>query len=174
MELQERMNDAFDNYLSVSNILVDDGMLLLDLKDDDVKWRRHFIRSTAAMIEGYSHCFRQISAIGLECDSINLTKAEREVLLNEGKFNATDRIKLTLRVSYKMFGYSPIPNFESDDWQNAIYALDRRHMLMHPKTVDDLEISSESWDRIHSGLEWLITQHFKFIQLIYENHGKKD
>ena len=170
MELQARMNAAFDNYLALSELLMSDGLMLLDMEQTDVRWQRNFIRTAAALVEGYSHCFREMALIGLECDPSEIPKKEREMLVTEAHMDTSDRIKLTLRVIYRMFKFTPMPDFGSENWSNAKLALEKRHALMHPKTVADLEISPGSWERIHSGLSWLIEQHFNLIKAAYERH----
>jgi hypothetical protein len=173
MELQARMNAAFDNYLALSDLLMSDGLLLLEMDQTDARWQRIFIRTAAALVEGYSHCFREMAAVGLECDSSAIPNKEREVLATEISMGTSDRIKLTLRATYRMFNLTPMPDFGSENWSNAKLALEKRHVLMHPKTVADLEIPPGLWERIHSGLSWLIEQHFNVITAIHERYVEK-
>lgn len=170
MDHQEKLNTAFDNYLKLSDILTADGMALLESNENDEQWRRNFVRSCSALIEGYSHCFREMMKIGIEIESIDIPKKERKVILSESSVDTSDRIKLTLRAAYKMFNLAPVPDFGSENWINAQYALDKRHALMHPKIPSDLEITIDAWSQIHSGLSWLIEIHFNVIKLLYERN----
>lgn len=171
MDLQARMNTAFDNYLALSDLLMADGQLLLDMQQADDRWQRIFIRTAVALVEGYSNCFREMAAIGFECDpSAPLSNKEREVLTSERGMSAGDRIKLTLRATHLIFALTPLPDFSGEDWSNAMFAIEKRHVLLHPKTVADLEISFDSWARIHSGLSWLVEQHFNVVRAIHRQY----
>ena len=173
MDHQEKMNAVFDNYLKLSDMLTADGMALLELDDNNDSWRRNFIRACSALLEGYSHCFREILNIGIEMEPLDLTNKERKVILSESSIDTADRIKYTLRSAYKVLNLSPAPDFSSQDWANAKYGLDKRHSLMHPKIPEDLEISDDAWDRIHSGFTWLVEAHFNVIKLLYEMNIEK-
>jgi len=168
---QERMDAAFDNYFKLSQILQGDMNDLLDGENDSQHWRRNFIRSSAALVEGYAHCLRDMCAVCFECVSPEISKKETEVILNEKNFDVNDRIKLTLRVAYKLFELSPAPNFGGNEWPRAQQILAKRHLLMHPKTPSDLAITDESWEDIRRDTIWLIEQLFNFFSLLYEKHG---
>lgn len=174
MDYQTKMNQAFENYLSLSNELLSDGEYILSLESNDIRWQRNFIRTVVSIIEGYSHCFRQITVIGDEMGAGNLTKKEKDVLYNEEKYGLCDRIKLTLKGIYKMVGIKPLPNFGTEEWTRALCALENRNSLMHPKSITDLKISVNSWDRIRSGLTWLFEQHSNLMKSIYERHVEKN
>ena len=150
MDLQTKMNETFENYLSLSNELLSDGEYLLSLDGNDIRWQRNFIRTVVSIIEGYSHCFRQIAVIGVEMGAGELTKKEKEILLNEENYGICDRIKLTLRSTYKMLSIKPLPDFGTKDWSSAMLALEKRNLLTHPKTITDLEISEDTWDQIQT------------------------
>ena len=173
MDLQSRLDEAFDNYLAVSNELLADGEMLLKVKESEIYWKRNFIRTSVAIIEGYNNCFRQIAAIGLECEGHELSHKEAKALITGDDFGICERIKYTLRGTYRMFEVDPIPDFGTEGWRNAQEGLDKRHVLMHPKSFSDLEISTESWERIYSGFTWLLEQHFNLIRLLHEKHSKK-
>lgn len=161
------MDAAFANYLALSDVLMADGQFLLDMEKADSQWQRMFIRNAAALIEGYSHCFRDIAKIGLEIDESLIPKADQKALTDH-KMDTDERIKRTLKVIYRLLQIAPYPNFGDANWCNSKLALQKRHALMHPKTVDDLEITSESWEKIYAGLTWLIEQHFNVMNLIHE------
>ncbi len=173
MDFQTKMNKAFENYLSLSNELISDGEYLLSLDENDIRWQRNFIRTVVSIIEGYSHCFRQIAVIGVKMGAGELTKKEEDVLLNEENYRICDRIKLTLRSTYKMLSIKPLPDFGTKDWSSARFALKKRNSLTHPKTIMDLEITEETWGQIHDGLTWLFEQHANLVKFIYERHSKE-
>ena len=103
LSLQGRMDAAFDNYLQLSRILEADMTALLDGESEDQHWRRNFIRSAAALVEGHAHCLREMCAVSFECIAPKLTKKETDVLRSEESFRAVERMKLTLRAAYTLF-----------------------------------------------------------------------
>jgi hypothetical protein len=154
--LQEKMDAAFENYFHVSKILREDMIALIGSEVATQHWRRNFIRSGAALLEGEAHCLREICVISSQCTAPNLTRKESAVLQSEDKFDANDRVKLTLRSAYRLFELDPTPDFGDKDWLLGQRVFEKRHLLMHPKTSADLEIPDYLWDELHSGMNWLM------------------
>lgn len=164
------MDAAFRNYLSLSPILQGDLEALLATETNAPHWRRNFVRASAALIEGYAHCLRDMCAISFECSASKISKDEAEVLKSEGSFSANDRVKFTLRVAYKLFQLSPAPQFGGNEWPSAQRVLRKRNCIMHPKTPEDLEISDELWTELREGVLWLFRQFFDFFALLKEKY----
>ena len=169
MNLQARMNQAFEDYFALSKALNSDVEMFLDInesgliKDSDIRWKRNFVRTLPAVIEGYNHCIRRIAKCEFKCKLQKLSKMELKVIVCECNSNTRERIKYTLSGSFKIFNF-PLPDFGTEDWENAQEGLKRRDQFMHPKFPADLEIASDSWARIDSGLIWLLKQHMDFSQ----------
>jgi hypothetical protein len=117
--LQQRMDAAFENYLQLSRILEADMTALLDGEREDQHWRRNFIRSSAALLEGHVHSLREMCAIIFECPAPELSKKETNVLRCEESFSAAERFKRTLRIAYELLELAPAPSFGGNDWSNA-------------------------------------------------------
>lgn len=165
------MDAAFDNYFQLSNILQADMNVLLDGENDSQHWRRNFIRASASLIEGYAHCLREMCAVSFECVAPEISKKESEVLQSERGFDANERIKLTLRVAYKLFELQPAPNFGGSEWPRAQRVLEKRHLLMHPKSPADLQVADNLWDELRGDVTWLIEQLFNFMSALEKKHG---
>ena len=178
MNLQGRMDKAFEEYFAVTNELRSDVEMFLDtidsglIKDSDIRWKRNFVRALVAVIEGHSYMLRQIAATELECRPQELSNNERKALTSGDDISIPERIKYTLSGSYKVLGFSP-PDFGTTDWKNAQEGLAWRNALTHPKTPADLERTSDSWKRIDSGLTWLLKQHFDFLQHLHDWNTKR-
>ena len=168
---QQRMDAAFDNYFELSKVLQVDMNALLDGENDTQHWRRNFIRASAALIEGYAHCLRDMCAVSFECVAPEITKKESAVLRSEKGFDANDRLKFTLRAAFKLFELAPAPNFGGNEWQRAKGVLGKRHLLMHPNTPADLDVSDELWKEIREDVMWLMEQLFNFFALLHQKHG---
>ena len=165
------MDDAFDNYFALSEVLREDLNALLDTELDSQASQRNFIRAAAAMIEGYTHCIREMCLVGLQCDAPALTAKEVGALKSEHGVDTNDRYKLTVRAAYKMFALSPLPDFGSKRWARAQEVLNKRHLLMHPKVPTDLEIAKSSWPAIKDDVSWLMQQLFEFFALLQRKHA---
>ena len=167
---QEKMDAAFNNYLLLSKVLYADMTVLLDIESNAQHWRRNFIRSSAALIEGEAHCLREMCALSFECAAPEIATKEADVLQSEEDFGAEDRIKLTLRAAYKLFELAPSPNFGGNEWPKAQKVLRKRHLLMHPKTPIDLEVPDDLWNEIRHDVTWLMEQFRNFLSLLQQKH----
>jgi len=165
------MDAAFDNYFALSDVLREDLLALLETESDSQHWRRNYVRVAASLIEGYAHCLREMCAVSFECVAPEISEKEAEVVRSERSFNANERIKLTLRAAYKLFELQPAPSFSGLEWPRARRVLEKRHLLMHPKTTADLEISNELWLELRDDVTWLVEQLFNFIAALQAKHG---
>jgi hypothetical protein len=168
------MDTAFDRYFEMSNILQDDIGALLDANDDSQSSRRNFIRAAAALTEGYAHCFREMCEVGVATGAGPLTSKELQVIQSERLFDSAERIKLTLRAAYKSFQLPSVPEFRGKGWQRAQSLLEKRDRLMHPKSVEDLEVPDVLWADIHDGTKWLFRQLFGFMEQLALVHGSNN
>lgn len=169
--LQQKMDVAFDNYLQLTRILQEDMTVLLESENDTQQWRRNFIRASAALIEGHAHCLRDMCSISFDCVAPEITSKEAEVLQSERSFDANERIKLTMRVAYKLFELEPAPTFGGHEWPRAQRVLTKRHLLMHPKAPSDLELPDDLWRELREDVTWLFAQLFSFLTLLEKKHG---
>ena len=115
-----------------------------------------------------------MAALGLECSHPDLSTREKKALESGFGFSASERVKYILKATYKMFDLSPIPDFGSEDWENALEVFDKRHSITHPKLPEDLEITEQSWKGIRKASNWLIKYHFDVAKILYEKHIQKD
>jgi hypothetical protein len=169
--LQRQMDDAFDNYFALSEVLREDLNALLGAELDSQASQRNFIRAAAAMIEGYTHCIRKMCLVGLQSDAPTLTAKEGAALKSERGVDTNDRYKLTVLAAYKMFDLSPVPDFGGKQWASAQEVLNKRHLLMHPKAPSDLAIANSSWPAIIVDVAWLMQQLFGFFALLQKKHA---
>ena len=178
MILLDRMNQALDDYFTVTKELKSDVEMFLDvnesglIKDSDIRWKRNFIRTLVAVIEGHSYMrFVKLQQLNMNVNLRSFRKRSNKVITSGDDSNIRERIKYTLSGSYKIFNFPP-PDFGTADWESAQEGLNWRNDLTHPKTPADLEIASDSWTRIDSGLIWLLKQHFDFLQHLHEWNTK--
>jgi hypothetical protein len=170
---QELMDAAFDNYLALSDLLMKDLHALLDSESNSQHWRRNYIRVSASLIEGYAHCFREMCAVSSVCNAPEISQKDKKVLSSEQSLDSNERIKRTLRVAYKLFELQPAPNFGGSEWLRARRVLEKRHLLMHPKNPEDLNISDELWKELQEDATWLIKQFFDFISAMQQKYSQQ-
>lgn len=165
------MDAAFDNYFALSELLIGDLSALLQTENGNQHWRCNFIRASAALVEGYAHCLREMCAVSFECEAEKLTKKEAAVLQSEEKFPANERVRLTLRAAYKLFQIGPVPNFGGQEWPGARRIFLKRHSLMHPTTPSDLAVDDEMWVEMREDVGWLLKQFMEFFALVHEKYA---
>lgn len=168
---QARMYAAFDNYFALSNVLLSDLVALLDSESASQHWRRNYIRVCASLVEGYAHCLREMCVVSFEYSAPEISKKEIKALQEERNFSASERIKLTLSAAYKLFELQPSPNFGGPEWPRAQRVLAKRHLLMHPKSPADLEVSEELWGELREDTDWLVEQFFNFMSAFQSKHA---
>ncbi len=168
---QRRLDAAFYKYFAMSTLLQNDVEALLKDDDDSQSSRRNFICASASLIEGYAHCFRAMCEVGVETRAGPLDAKEVLVIRDERAFGAADRVKYTLRATYKLFQLPAVPQFSQQGWSDAQALLDKRDSLMHPKNVGDLAVGDEAWQRIHKGAVWLFGELFGFMSQLAKVHG---
>jgi hypothetical protein len=168
---QEQMDAAFGNYLALTEILRDDLSALLEYESDTQHWRRNFVRVSASLIEGHVNCLRELTAIIFNYVAPEISQREADALRSERSFDANERIKFTLRAAHKLFELYPSPNFGGPEWSRARQVFQKRHLLMHPKSPMDLEISDTRWVELREDVTWLIQQFFNVMVALRERDG---
>ncbi len=166
---QAAMNQAVDNYLALSAVLRDDLNEHLECETDTAQWRRNFIRITCAMIEGNIFAIRSMCAVSKSCESAAPGK-EKKILELDTHLSADENFKRVMMAAYKLFEVPTSLNCGTTDWTNARAFLKCRHGLMHPKRINDLEISETDWESIRSGAVWMIENIFNFIEKLQEKY----
>ncbi len=111
--------------------------------------------------------------VALEGKQFTVSKAEESLIMDRRAKNAGERIKLAIRLSYRLTGDDHQPDFTGSDWVKAKEAINKRHQLMHPKSVDDLQFSDTEWQRIYEGIDWLQKTEFRFIEAMDRIRMKK-
>lgn len=169
-EIQQQMSDAFNNYIDLAYVLVEDLDKLTENEENSASWRRNYVRIATSLIEGYGHCFRELSAVALKLEHPPISKLEENAIKSGFGLTSPERAKLTLSATYKLFDISSLPNFEDYEWDKAMEIFEKGNQIMHPKTCDDLEISDESFSKLRESANWLIKHHFQVFKYFYEKH----
>ena len=172
MDINIKFDDAITNYLTLSSALGEDLKLVLDSDNGSVAWKRNFIRVALAVIEGNCHCFREFCEVAMEAGQ-QLSKKRQKAITDERSCSASDRIKYNIQSAYEAFEIDQAPNFGGQEWKQAEKAIIKRDKIIHPKTIQDLEISESEWQQYHNGIVWLIQNLISFIEAAQEKYNNQ-
>ena len=133
------------------NLLVSDcckAAALWDEFDDDFS-KRSYVRTVFAFIEGNTYRLKQICLLIHSHKIYGLTEKQIHKVLEvkkDGKkviVPTTENIELSFELYSEMFNVENPLDTRGQDWLNLKLALEVRHRLTHPKSVEDLMLSSE-------------------------------
>jgi len=165
MNLDEKFNDAIENYLALSNTLDEDLKAIINGDNDSVTWKRNFIRVAIAVIEGNCHCLREFCEVAMGAGQ-QISKKRQKAITDERSCSASERIKYNIQSAYVVFEIDHAPNFDGVEWSYAKEAITKRDKLIHPRTIQDLEITESKWPQHHCGVIWLIQNLISFIEAV--------
>lgn len=166
MEQQKETSDA-----DFIRILAADVQHALNLAKNSNRQadRRNLIRTIISATEGISwDCRNHVRSIMKEVDQIpplldlafsELTYSvnERGILVEQPRFiTMTAMIRLTVNVA-KIFSPDLQVDFGNGGWEALKKAIEIRNRIIHPKSVQDLDISEEDIETAQSGFFWFIT-----------------
>ena len=129
--------------------------------------KRTFVRTCAALVEGLSYQLRQVTLATLK-ETKYLSEGESAVL-RETKYQLSEKgeirerndfqatlpmLLFSLRVYAKNHGATFSPNTGDNGWNCLRKAFTLRDRLMHPKSLDDLNISDEEGAEFTAGIQW--------------------
>jgi len=131
-------------------------------------WRRTFVRSLFAGIEGINHRMKHISMLLANIHKIELTHAEIAMLreetysLNEkgdatsskSKLRTKENLCFTLKTFARVCNSPYEVDRNSEEWGSFNEALRIRDRLTHPKSSDDLMISDTELKTVQKTFKW--------------------
>jgi len=136
-------------------------------------WRRIFIRSLFAYIEGT--CYRLKQDVKLfkkpspQEDSIISEK--RYVLDEKGSIKERDlylrpeeNIRFAFRIYAECFGLGFKLKTDGNGWNDYKHALKIRNRITHPKKNNDLKISDKEWEWIKNARTWFDLEYQRLLK----------
>jgi len=160
-----------DELSIVSKILREDELKCMKnaVKDKNQFWRRMYVRSFFAHVEGVAYRLKQLSLSAAKSFHIELTQNEIS-RINEESYELTDNaqierklifssidknIKFTFRVAQKAHGTKLDLNLGSDKrWVYFKKSINIRNKITHPKNSDDLIISDKELMNLLNAVQW--------------------
>jgi hypothetical protein len=130
---------------------------------------RAYVRAVFALVEGLSFAFRQLAASLPKTDHC-LSHGELAVLNDEsyglkdnGKVFTTTRFlkvhsgtRFTFDICKRVYGIQSDIDYGGKGWDSFMKAIKIRDRLMHPKSIESLDVSEDEIGIVSDGLEWFI------------------
>jgi len=173
-EIEEgsEMNSHSDEQSGYYSILVADVAEALKQAHDtaDLSARRSAIRAMFAAIEGGIAHIKQMLLLDAEIAPGSCSPAEM-ALLREENYSVDERgnsrtrpqfislpqnIRLTVRLFRKLHGDALDPEFGHPGWQSLGEALKVRHRLTHPRSKEDLAVTTDELQSAFVGFMWFL------------------
>jgi hypothetical protein len=145
-------------------------------------WRRIFIRSLFAYIEGTCFRLKQDVRLFKECspqeDSIISEKSY--VLDEKGSIKKRDlylrpieNIRFAFRIYAGCFGPGFKLKTDGNGWNSYKNALKIRNRITHPKKIEDLKIPDEEWACIVNARTWFDGEYQRLLEFRKKAENKE-
>jgi hypothetical protein len=186
VELHQLIDTETAKYSAfLESLLTDLRTATARAKDGDAFDRRNVIRTFFTLVEGDTYYRKQLALMLHEAsrettDGIQPSFTEEEVVLlrdaqAELSSNGTPRtqtkfLRLSANVRFsfdaiaRAFGVNCPLDVEGPGWQAFLAALDVRHRLTHPKTVEDLDVSETDLANAITAIKW----YFASLALLFD------
>lgn len=126
--------------------------------EEDEFWRRMYVRSSFACIEGMTYRLKQVAHAAHK--SKKCTFSEKEVpLIKEEKFlRFMDNIEFVFKITARAIDSDHKLAVGDNEWDLLRRASKIRDRLMHPKTTRDLFVSVDELHIVGRAFDWLSVQ----------------
>ena len=182
------LGKTLEELLRVSDVLTQDiENLALVYKDDwtSQSFRRIFVRSSWALIEGELYGVKQFTLRACELGGKNVSLdehrilSERQILVGDSgaaqlKHTYSDtlsNIKSTLKIAVTKFELDWVPDFGTQGWQNLSSSLELRHRITHPKSMAELIFSDGELDIHRYACVWYEKNFNEFLASLVQKYS---
>lgn len=174
------MSNAGDELLDLFQLLNEDvatcGAAIQQERDTnivDMFWRRAYVRSVFAFIEGVIYRMKLLAFEDSQYASVNFSSAELAFLIEEdfdvddhgeivskpAKISLTRNLKFAFKAIARANGIGYKLRVDDNRWALFRQAVRVRDRLMHPKQVADLVVPNEELDQVIHAWGWF-TENF--------------
>lgn len=174
MDLQEAcegFDKALVSLLGMNDILREDLNALLDAFPDQSSQvlRRSFVRASWAYVEAITHALKLMTSIVMDAAICKLESDEIAFLRGQ-RVGVLSSIKQTIHVVTKVFGLPERNLGGGSDWLRVKPSIKVRDRLVHPKTVESLQVGDLDWQTHTQGFVWLVQIFDKLLVDISASH----
>jgi len=177
-DIPDELKIAHEALSAVNYFHEDISMAEEMLKANDTMFvRRQYIRSLFAAYESSIWQYKQMcfklnqSGVGVELSQVEiLFLSDRKIKLDENGELKEVNLRVTLKenlsttieildkfIGEKRFGELLNPKEDKSGWDAFIKAIKIRDKLMHPRQVEDFNISKLQLDQVKSSFKWFLT-----------------
>ena len=167
--IQQSLDAALVGYLNLSaSSMAEINYLLAHHEDDSNQyWRRTFIRAAWSLIDGDIYALKEMcrSVKELRADVI---KNSDEELLSSDRQETGDKIKGVLKLARTIFDLPITLDFAGTEWATVGLAIEKRHNIVHPKSVDTLVITDDQWKQQKEAIGWFLSTSSSLLVALEE------
>ena len=150
-------------------------------------WRRAFVRTVFAFIEGTTASMKRIAADSYHQPDARFSLAELALVAEEAyelndkgeavtlpaKIPVTKNIRFAFNVFARTYSINYQLKVDDNRWADLKAGLKVRDRLMHPKRVEDLVVSDEDLALVRSAAYWFLDNIKACVRLAIEMHSKE-
>lgn len=153
----ESFDKALVSLLDMNAVLREDLNALLDVFPDQSNHvlRRSFVRASWAYIEAITHALKHMMSILVDAGACDL-EPEEVTFLERSRTETLTNIKETIKLVAKVFSVPERHLGGGADWRHVKPTLKVRDRLVHPKSVESLEVADSEWETHKQGFGWLV------------------
>tara|TARA_R110001583_G_scaffold194643_1_gene366076 strand:+ start:587 stop:1087 length:501 start_codon:yes stop_codon:yes gene_type:complete len=147
--------------------LMDDAIAAAEFWHDraDGFSRRTYIRTVFALVEGTSHL---LMTSALRFDELRensaLTSGDLDFLVGRSKKTTCDTFKSAVKVHAKARNLELQISFGSQGWEQFRKAVDLRHQITHPKSLETLNITLDDLKVVEEAMDFFRQVTAQFLQ----------
>lgn len=139
-------------------------------QQDTQFWRRTFIRSVFALIEGFTYCLKQVALEASKKFRVEMSKSE-VALLSEESYEVNDKgeaetktafiqlpgnIRFVFNMYSRAYGLNYKLKIDDNGWLSFKEALKVRNRLTHPKSTSDVLVSDQDMSYAENAAIWFV------------------
>ncbi|MBN2390226.1 MAG: hypothetical protein JXR84_05870 [Anaerolineae bacterium] len=176
------IDDAIDSLdLDMGDLSIND----FDSHERDQHLRRTLVRTLFAMIEGTTFAYKQHILADYEASRGQLSHAEYAVLTeeayqltNSGTIRTSPNypnIKANIKFAFPLYArtlgadFKFTPSLDKDPgWQSLCQSIEIRNRLMHPKSLEELEVSDADLKHAYRAADWFEDQVNRLENISWE------
>jgi len=161
-------SDLRNSFIAVLLLDVQSALELVESENRQTD-RRSALRTIMSAIEGVCWIYREHTksiAIDLELmdpllnlamDEKSYSITEQGKLIEQSRFSSiTSMFRLTTRLAATINTQIEI-DFSSEGWSSFKVAISKRNSVTHPKSVSDLDVTSDDIENAKTGLFWVLS-----------------
>lgn len=153
----ERFDEALISLLGMNGILRGDLNALLDAFPDQSSQvlRRDFVRASWAYVEAITYALKFMVSVLVDVGACRLEPKEA-AFLEQPKTETLTNIKQTIKLVSKVFSVSECDLGGGAGWRYVGPSVEIRNRLVHPKSMESLQVTDSEWDTHRDAFVWLV------------------